>query len=198
MTPATSFPSSGDVRWDRFHEPGARAMIPAARPLLGWRWWVVSDPGEYGRDGARLVNPFVHDGNRHRWTPERDMIHVWQPGVNTSRSDWCREVDAWYARVEHTAPQPWCSCGIRSMRSLEGLLAYYRSRRERRAVTLDAVGVLASWGQVCGPNDGRDHAGTVRAEFAEITGPVYLSDLRWANDVAAEYGTEVLPWEGPA
>ncbi|MQY04343.1 hypothetical protein [Actinomadura macrotermitis] len=197
MAPASSFPSSEDVRWDRFHEPGGRALIPADRPLLGWRWWAVSVPGDYGRDGARLVSPFVHDGNQHRWTEERDELHVWQPGTNTSRSDWCQEAGTRDAHVEHTAPQPWCTCGIRSMRYLEGLLAYYRSRRKRREVTLDAVARLASWGQVCGPCEDRDHADTVRAEFAEITGPVYLRDLRWANDIAAEYGTEVLPWDGP-
>lgn len=186
-------PPEEDARWALLRRASDGFDVPSELPILGWRWWALSVPGDYGRARAHLANPFIHDVYQHRWTTDRDSIHVWRPGVNASRSDWCQEVDA-YPREEHMAPQPWCSCGIRSMRSLADLLDYYRARLRRRVLRFDAVALVASWGRICGPNDGSDHDGTLRAEFAEILGPVYLRRPHRAHDIAVGYETGVRSW----
>ncbi|MEV0626011.1 hypothetical protein [Nonomuraea wenchangensis] len=76
--------------------------IPANRPAIGWRAWVLGDDG-------RLLS--VHDSSVHgRWTRPGGMAATCMPSRRTPQMP-----------EPHTSPDKTCHCGLRAM-NLEPLL----------------------------------------------------------------------------
>jgi hypothetical protein len=152
--------------------------LSPVRPLRGWRMWAVV----VTTDGPRLVAPFL-TGVYHA-TPDTPGVS-WRPGRNVNSTHGCK--------VHHGRhPQVECRCGIRAVQSLSVLRAFARNQ-EPRIGPLVAYAEVDVWGRVApfAPDDDWQH--TIRAEFAEIAGPLHLAPTHaaHADALAAFYGIEV-------
>ena len=164
------------------HEWPAWSDLPSTldprRPLRGWRMWAILDT----TDGPRLVAPFITAV--HHATPDTPGV-TWQPGRNVSSTYGCK-----IHAGRH--PQPACRCGIRVVQSLTVLKAFARNQAPRIG-PLAAYAEVDVWGRVApfAPDDDWQH--TIRAEFAEIAGPLHLAPTHaaHADALAAFYGIEV-------
>ena len=110
---------------------------------------------------------------------------MWVPGINRNSTYGCKV---------HTGrhPQAACRCGIRVVQSLTVLKAF-ATNQEPRIGPLAAYAEVDVWGRVApfAPDD--DWRFTLRAELAEITGPLHLapSHAMYADALAEHYGVEV-------
>ncbi len=155
--------------------------IPREAPLLGWRCWAVVD--------GQLVPPFLirHD---HPTLRERVLSATWQPGVNETFTSWC----SFQPRPEHPS---WIdTCGIRAVQSLTVLHAYVTQEAPRIVAPDRAFSQVAVWGHVAAHSPrALDWRWTLRAQYAQIVGPLYLTSR--LRDSAAQledrYGVQVLP-----
>ena len=147
-------------------------------PLRGWRMWA----GVVTTDGPRLCAPFLV--GVHHATPDTPGV-TWQPGRNVNSTFGCK-----IHAGRH--PQPACRCGIRVVQSLTVLKAF-ATNQEPRIGPLAAYAECDVWGRVApfAPDD--DWRFTLRAEFAEIAGPLHLapSHAEHAAALAEHYGVEV-------
>jgi hypothetical protein len=154
------------------------STLAPVRPLRGWRCWAVV----VTTDGPRLCAPFLT--GVHHATPDTPGV-TWRPGVNRNSTFGCKV---------HTGrhPQPACRCGIRVVQSLTVLKAFARNQ-EPRIGPLVAYAEVDVWGRVApfAPDD--DWKRTIRAELAEISGPLHLapSHAMYADALAEHYGVEV-------
>ena len=143
------------------------------RPLTGWRYWAVV----VTTDGARLGAPFVTG-------------LTWLPGINRSSSTRC-EVRHGRHPMPSTRKDP-CNCGIRIVQSLTVLRAF-ATNYAPRVGPLVAFAECNVWGRVApfAPDD--EWRYTLRAEFAEIAGPLHLAPAlaMYAAELAEHYGVEV-------
>ena len=133
-------------------------------------------------DGPRLVAPFL-TGVYHA-SPATPGV-MWVPGINRNSTHGCK--------VHHGRhPQPECRCGIRIVQSLTVLRAF-ATNQEPRIGPLVAWAEVDVWGRVApfAPDD--DWRFTLRAEFAEIAGPLHLAPTHahHAEALAEHYGVEV-------
>lgn len=165
------------------HEWAAWSDLPSAlspvRPLRGWRMWAVLDTTA----GVRLCAPFLTAV--HHATPDTPGV-TWAPGINRNSTYTCK--------VRHGRhPQPECRCGIRAVQSLTVLRAFARNQ-EPRIGPLAAYAEVDVWGRVAPfAPEAADWQYTLRAEFAEIAGPLHLAPTHaaHADALAAFYGIEV-------
>jgi hypothetical protein len=126
----------------------------------GWRCWRVVDTAR----GTRLRNPWTNSNLTVMWEP-------WQ----------VQRADCFWRCSDRVSPR--CSCGIRSMRTLEQLAAaFLRGGEQLRRHPLKAtvVGRILIGGrierQIPGPLS-KPKPGYQRAEFATLAGPLYVSPL---------------------
>lgn len=165
------------------HEWAAWSDLPSAlspvRPLRGWRMWAVLDTTA----GVRLCAPFLTAV--HHATPDTPGV-IWAPGINRNSTYTCK--------VRHGRhPQPECRCGIRAVQSLTVLRAFARNQ-EPRIGPLAAYAEVDVWGRVAPfALEAADWQYPLRAEFAEIAGPLHLAPTHaaHADALAAFYGIEV-------
>ena len=142
------------------------------RPLTGWRYWAVV----VTTDGARLVAPIATGA-------------TWSPGINRATATRCGS----HGRhpMPSTGKNP-CQCGIRIVQSLTVLRAFVANPHVARG-PLVAFAECNVWGRVAPfvPDD--DWQYTLRAEFAEIAGPLHLAPTHaeHAEALAEHYGIEV-------
>jgi hypothetical protein len=154
------------------------STLSPVRPLRGWRMWAVVVTA----DGPRLVAPFL-TGVYHA-APDTPGV-TWVPGINRNSTYGCK--------VRHGRhPQPACRCGIRIVQSLTVLKAF-ATNQEPRIGPLVAYAEVDVWGRVApfAPDD--DWRYTLRAEFAEIAGPLHLAATHamHADALAEHYGIEI-------
>jgi len=141
--------------------------------------WAVLDTTA----GVRLCAPFLTAV--HHATPDTPGV-TWAPGINRNSTYTCK--------VRHGRhPQPECRCGIRAVQSLTVLRAFARNQ-EPRIGPLAAYAEVDVWGRVAPfALEAADWQYTLRAEFAEIAGPLHLAPTHaaHADALAAFYGIEV-------
>jgi hypothetical protein len=164
------------------HDWPAWSDLPSSldprRPLRGWRMWAVVGTTA----GPRLVAPFLT--GVHHATPATPGV-TWVPGINRNSTYGCK--------VRHGRhPQPACRCGIRIVQSLTVLRAFATNQAPRIG-PLIAYAEVDVWGRVApfAPDD--DWRFTLRAEYAEIAGPLHLAPTHamHADDLASHYGIEI-------
>jgi len=158
----------------------ATATLSPARPLTGWRMWAVVDTD----DGPRLCAPFLTAV--YQATPDIPGV-TWQPGRNVNSTYGCKVRRGRHPLVE-------CRCGIRVVQSLTVLRAFATNQAPRIG-PLVAYAEVVVWGKVApfAPDD--DWRYTLRAEFAQIAGPLHLAPTHamHADALAEHYGIEVTP-----
>jgi 8-oxo-dGTP pyrophosphatase MutT (NUDIX family) len=142
--------------------------------------WAVLDTD----DGPRLCAPFITAV--HGESPDVDGL-TWAPGRNTSSTIGCPKRD------HGTHPLVNCRCGIRVVQSRTVLRAFATDQAPRIG-PLVAYAEVEVWGKVApfAPDD--DWRYTVRAEHAQIVGPLRLDYTlaAHADALAAHYGIEVI------
>jgi hypothetical protein len=164
------------------HEWPAWSDLPSAlspvRPLRGWRCWAVV----VTTDGPRLCAPFL-TGVYHA-TPGTPGV-TWVPGINRNSTFGCK-----VRTGRH--PQPSCRCGIRVVQSMTVLRAFARNQ-EPRIGPLVAYAECNVWGRLAPHAPDDDWRYTLRAELAEIAGPLHLAPTHamHADALAEHYGIEV-------
>jgi len=158
--------------------PAHPVTLSPDHPQTGWRMWavVVTD------DGPRLCAPFLVGA--HHATPDIPGV-TWAPGVNRNSTYGCKVRRGRHPLVE-------CRCGIRVVQSLTVLRAFATNQAPRIG-PLTAYAECNAWGRVApfAPDD--DWRYTLRAEFAEIAGAVYLAPTHamHAEALAEYYGIGV-------
>lgn len=157
--------------------------VRADRALTGWRMWAIADTD----DGPRLVSPFITSIHGAAHDLEGAGL-TWQPGRNENSTYGCAKAhDGHHPLVD-------CRCGLRVVRSLTVLRAF-ATNQAHRIGPLVAFAEVDVWGKVApfAPDDDWQH--TLRAEHAQIVGPLHLapSHAIHADALAAHYGIEVIP-----
>lgn len=141
-------------------------------------WAVVVTP-----DGPRLCAPFLT--GVYKATPDIPGV-MWKPGVNRNSTYGCKR------RGGGDHPQVKCRCGIRVVQSLTVLRAF-AANQEPRIGPLVAYAKVNIWGRIApyAPDD--DWQYTLRAQFAEIAGPLHLAPTHatHAKALANHYGIKV-------
>jgi hypothetical protein len=148
--------------------------------VTGWRCWSLGTP-----DGA-LWGPM----SGTEWAPEPVRATCWHGH-------------------DHPAPDPDCQCGIKAVTDLDGLirricfdvdgqpknLGRYRDHPDLRPPYLPkAVGQVTLSGRILGPAAGYDEPGTIRGEYATVTGPLFFArDFGGLAQAAADlYACDVI------
>jgi len=171
--------AEGGHKWPAWTATEAR-KVRADRPLRGWRMWSVVDTAA----GPRLIAPFITSVLGE--SPDVDGL-TWAPGKNTSTT----AMRCGGAAGHH--PLVGCRCGLRIMQSLTALRAF-ATEYEDRIGPMVAYAEVDVWGKVApfAPDD--DWRYTLRAEFAQIVGPLQLapSHATHADALAAHYGIDVI------
>ena len=110
---------------------------------------------------------------------------TWVPGINRNSTFGCK-----VRTGRH--PQPSCRCGIRVVQSMTVLRAFARNQ-EPRIGPLVAYAECNVWGRLAPHAPDDDWRYTLRAEFAEIAGPLHLAPTHatHADALAGHYGVEV-------
>jgi 8-oxo-dGTP pyrophosphatase MutT (NUDIX family) len=170
--------AEGGHKWPKWTTTEAR-KVRADRPLRGWRMWSVVDV-----DGnPRLCAPFIT--NVHGESPDVEGL-TWQPGRNTSSSIGCPK------RAQGKHPLVDCRCGLRVVQSLTVLRAFATNQADRIGPMI-AWAEVDVWGKIApfAPDDDWRH--TVRAEHAQIVGPLHLDSTHaaLADALAEHYGLKV-------
>lgn len=145
-------------------------LLSPRNPLAGWRFWAVT----VTPNGARIAPP---------WTLER----AWLPGINRSTPASCR---CHHGRHPMPfTPKDDCRCGIRLMQSLTALRAYARYW-ENQVGPMAAYAVCNAWGHIAPGVPDDDWQYTLRAEYVEIAGPLYVApdNAQHADALAEHYG----------
>jgi hypothetical protein len=147
-------------------------------------------------DGSRFVPacPFV---TAIRGANRKEPGVEWRPGVNKVSAHWCKKSrkPPKKGRAAPVHPLPDCRCGIRAVRS-RTVLDRFAEQMEDRLGARGAVAQVEVWGRVAGYAADDDWRYTLRAQYAQITGPLTLApdhhDQREA--VARRYRVEVELW----
>lgn len=164
--------------------------------VTGWRCWDLADRGfpsaraAFARDpagGGALRSPMM--GTRWARGPMRA----------TCAHD-----------TGHAAPGPDCQCGFKVAAELGDLLRMICTDADGQPKDLsrfaerppqywppyvpEAVSQVTLAGRTLGPAGGYDRAGTIRAEYATVTGPLYFARpfARVAQAAADLYGCDVV------
>jgi 8-oxo-dGTP pyrophosphatase MutT (NUDIX family) len=134
--------------------------------------------------GDKLVAPFIC--GVHHESPDVEGL-TWQPGPNTSSTIGCPK------RAHGRHPLVDCRCGLRVVQSLTVLRAFATNQADR-------IGPLIAWAEVdvwgkiapAAPDD--DWQRTLRAEYAQIVGPLHLdrTHAAHADALAEHYGIKVI------
>jgi len=155
------------------------STLSPVRPLRGWRMWAVFDTTA----GPRLCAPFL-TAVLHA-TPDIPGV-TWAPGINRNSTYTCK--------VRHGRhPQVGCRCGIRACQSLTVLRAFATNQAPRIG-PLVAYAEVDVWGRVAPfAPEAADWKFTLRAEFAEIAGPLHLAPTHAIHGeaLAEHYDIEV-------
>lgn len=180
--------AEGGQEWpDELTDPANPRLvdIPRATPLRAWRAWSVQ--------GSHLVAPFAVT----KWGDDRKTPGVaWRPGVNKNSTAHCHKGQ----RPKRGRPQPAvhprldCRCGIRAVQSLTALRVIIDDSTDLGEVLPPAaLAEVLVWGRCAGSARGDDWRFTIRAQFAQITGPVHLAPEYEAQRAALErrYGVSV-------
>ena len=158
--------------------------------VTGWRTWDISGDGT-------LWSPLNY-GPDVAWPPGPLAAQCYAPA----------------GREKHPIPDPSCSCGWRLLTTLdaltEGLMTVRDASGTTRAIPLaeldrqesgsptmfipKVIGLAASGGRTCDRDSYGDPDGTVRAQYAAVTGPLYLGQpfQRAAAAIADTYGADVI------
>ena len=133
-------------------------------------------------DGPRLCAPFL-TGVYH--APPTTPGVMWAPGINRNSTYGCK-----VRTGRH--PQPSCRCGIRAVQSLTVLRAFGANQAPRIG-PLVAYAEVDVWGRVASFAPDDDWRWILRAELAEIAGPLHLapSHAEHADALAEHYGIEI-------
>jgi hypothetical protein len=149
----------------------------------GWRCWRVVETAR----GTRLRNPWTNSNLTVLWEP-------WQ----------VQRADCFWRCSDRVSAR--CSCGIRSMSTLEHLAAFLRREGEqlrRHPLKATVVGRVAVGGRIERQIPGlTPKPGYQRSEYATLIGPLYVSPLgadhlqglQWAyGGMVAVHPPAVLP-----
>jgi hypothetical protein len=167
----------GEQSWPaELGEPDRVIGVSMDSPLRGWRMWRV--------DGDRLVAPFITAlyGAGHT-TPGM----AWAKGVNENSTYGCQ--------VAGSHPGPRCWCGIRAVQSLTVLAAYARDQYWRIGPPVAAAEVEV-WGRVASFKPDDDWRHTLRAQYAQIIGPIHLGAEVEAHRADIERRYDIEPGGG--
>jgi hypothetical protein len=153
----------------------------------GWRCWQV---GQRRFGGLPMLrNPWANSG----------LTFWWEPGaVQVAECFWDNGVPVFGMKAQcQGTVAPTCTCGVRSMTTLENLAAFMASDRQldRHPEKAAAIGRVRIGGRIQHHNPGLPRPeGYNRSEYAELIGPVFVSPLadRWTGGLSAQYGPDVL------